>query len=155
MRYLILVAIVVISCKTTSKNSQVQAQEQVIFEEVEREVTDRYVLVKLKNLTSVSQIILDPMEKSIEKEVNGEWTKVGVLYCDCGGPPCPAPANERLIEASAVFNFRWDLMIEDCKTSEQGQMTVKEKAPQGSYRATYKYKSESGEIQQMIIKFTL
>lgn len=157
MRYLILIVLAVVSCKTTSKNSQLQSDESIqqVFMEIGRELTDKYVIIKLKNSSDQSQIILDPMKKSIERNVDGKWTKVSVLYCDCGGPPCPAPPNERPIEAGGVFSFRWDLIVEECKSDENGRTTIKEQASEGLYRATYRFKSQNGDTQQMTVSFSL
>lgn len=156
MRYLILITLVVLSCKSTSKNSQNSTnQEPGIFNEIAKELTEDYIMVKIKNTSNTSQVLLNPMEMFIERNENGEWKKVSVLYCDCGGPPCPAPPSERSIEANGVFNFKWDLMIEECKSDETGRVTIKERAPEGTYRATYKIKSESGQVDPVIINFSL
>ena len=158
MRYSILVVLVaLVSCKATSGNSQVHTEEndQQVFEEIDRVKTDMLMSVKLKNSSLENQAIINPMEKYIERNLDGAWVRVSVLYCDCGGPPCPAPPNERSIEPGELFRFLWDLMVEECKVDENGSTTLKERAPKGLYRATYIFKTESGEIQKMIIKFSL
>lgn len=157
MRYLLLIMIVVSSCKTTSKSSVVEQtiESQGVFAEITREVTEDYVLIKVQNTSGVDQIIMNPMKKTIETQIGGIWKPVGVLYCDCGGPPCPAPPRERPVGSDGIFNFKWDLMVEECRSDENGRSTVKEKASSGLYRVTYAFKSGSGETKQLVLTFSL
>lgn len=151
---------IVVSCKSTSSNSQAQpddSAQQLVFQESDRELTDSAIKIRLKNSDESTQIILNPMKKKIEKNDGGEWKAVSVLYCDCGGPPCPAPPRELTIEAGGSFTFTWDLMIEECKSDQNGRRTtLKEKASKGDYRAVYRFKSASGgEIQNLVINFSI
>lgn len=157
MRYLLLIMLVVSSCKTTSKSSVVDQsiESQGVFAEIAREITEDYILIKVENVSGSDQIIMNPMKKSIERQIDGAWKPVGVLYCDCGGPPCPAPPRERPVGSNGTFNFKWDLMVEECRSDENGRSTVKEKASSGLYRVTYAFKAEAGDTQQLVLTFSL
>lgn len=155
MRYFILIVLISLGCKTTSKTNQSSSVvEQVLFTEVSKELSEENIKIRLRNTTGNDLIIMKPLDKFIERNVDGNWERVSVLYCDCGGPPCPAPPSERMIEANGVFSFSWDLMVEECKSDANGRTTVKEKAPAGEYRAIYRVKS-SQELTQLMIGFSL
>ncbi|MEO9484796.1 MAG: hypothetical protein ABJG47_15155 [Ekhidna sp.] len=158
MRYLIIILLATLGCKSTSKNGQTPTGESTpnVFQEVSREMTNSGIYVKLKNTSEIPQSILNPMKQSIERNVDGEWKKVGVLYCDCGGPPCPAPPNEQSVEPSGTFIFSWDLMVEECKSDQNGRSTVKDRATKGEYRAIYQFRAEvGGDRKEVVVNFSV
>lgn len=157
MRYLILVVFFVFSCKSTSKSNS--SQIGVVsddFEEIERVLSKETVNVKVKNISGKDIFILDPLKKVIERRNGDLWESVSVLYCDCGGPPCPAPPNERSIENGGLFSFSWDLLVEECKSEGSSRTTVKTKATKGDYRVIYRTRANgSRESQDLVIQFSL
>ncbi|WP_370086750.1 hypothetical protein [Ekhidna sp.] len=158
MKYINIILILIIGCKSVSSTTNQQSippSSQTVFEEIDRIITDNSVTIKFKNITDQEIEILNPMEKKIEIWQEGQWNKIGVLYCDCGGPPCPAPPEVRLVEPKGGFVFSWDRNEEKCLATDSVKVTEKKKVEAGEYRALYSYRLPDGSVEEVDVRFTL
>lgn len=158
MKYLfILTAIFFGACKAnTSASSSIPdpAANQTMLIEENREIDDSVVKIVFRNASETQLSIINPMEKKVEIWTAEGWTKVNILYCDCGAPPCPAPPTERPVGIGRNFTFSWDRQVEECIEGDSGRITKKSNAPKGEYRVLYTFKN-ANTSNKLEARFTL
>lgn len=113
-------------------------------------LNEEMVSIAFTNVSESQLSLLSPMEKKLQMLVDDEWVKVGIFYCDCG-LSCPAPPNERTFEPGEVWNFTWDLMVEECVEKDGSTTTVKTKAKPGNYRVSYDYQLPNSRERKKVI----
>ncbi|MEP0984985.1 hypothetical protein [Ekhidna sp.] len=159
MKYLFILAVLIGSCKasntSTSKGAPAPTESQDLLTEESRQIDDSMVKIEFKNRSGAQLSILNPMEKRVDLWSADGWTKVNILYCDCGAPPCPAPPTERPVGVDRNFTFSWDRQIENCLETDSGRITKKTDAPKGEYRVLYSFKDANESTNQLEARFTL
>lgn len=158
MKFIYLIPIIIIGCKSVSSTVSppaIPSLEQSVLREIDRSITSNSIMIKVQNTSEEPIDILSPMEKNIEVWLEGGWKKVNVLYCDCGGPPCPAPPETRSVEPKGSFVFSWDRNVEKCLSTDSGSVTEKKKVSSGLYRAVYYFKLSDETTEKIELTFNL
>ena len=146
--YLLILLLAGYACKQPSSNSSSKEPEleSAHFSITSSELNDNRVRVVLQNTSTATVNILGPMEKKIMVLADEDWKNVGVLYCDCGGPPCPAPRESMEVPPGEAFTFTWDLMEEECVNNQ----TTRNKIGEGTYKAIYRYRLMDGSTREVL-----
>lgn len=102
------------------------------------------VQIALRNISSETLTVLNPMELAIQKEVvEGKWQSLRWLYCPCGAS-CPPPPEQMAIPVGERQKYTWKPQEEWCEDQAQGRpITKKQDVEAGHYRILVQYRKAS------------
>ncbi len=150
IHFAIFFTVLLVSCATTQVNTDNANEKDVWTVEADNRYTsEEPVKMVLTNNADQFLVIMDPLSQNVERNVNGTWERVGILYCDCGG--CPPPPETREVRVGDTFTFSWDQQEEKCIS---GKLDRRPAGP-GKYRVVFRYYSNPREVQKLFVSFEL
>lgn len=115
------------------------------------------IKIQVKNNSSDTLFIYDPMRPRFEKRGENKWNKVRTRYCPCGAS-CPPPPEKQLLVPDGEFIIQWDQYEEWCgEKNEKGiPETIRERVGSGLYRVKIMYyTTDSKKLNTINEQFTI
>lgn len=144
-----------LSCKSGKEitNNVIESPINIIIPE---KISFNEILnVEIQNTTNDTLILINPVIKTIEKMIDGNWVLQKIRYCPCGAD-CQQAIPRMELFNTKNFSIEWNLKESWCVKNENGILEKKiSKVTPGIYRVVIKYEKEKYQTQIIYKEFEI
>ncbi len=112
--------------------------------------------IVLNNISGSDLVLYKPSMTEIEKQENGAWKNVRILYCPCGAS-CPPPADKITIPKAGKHLLNWNQLEKWCGAENHAGIpkTESKTVAAGNYRIKIGFMAENKKRQIIYHEFTI